>query len=1239
VNLSTGAFAVTPSSHTNRNHPLTPWIVAIAVVFSVGGSNIVHGGDCPALLPGFTSFGTLNRPPYLVAVANGLAYTADRFGLSIYDVHNQRLPSLVGEIRLSLSPRDLAVEGKLVCLTTGDGELLTVDVSDPAHPEITGSVSRKNHGFARIAVSGQTVYAADSFANQMAIIDVSDPSNPTILSIYQGYTEPYEYPAIQGVAVSGNFAYLSGIGSFGGAPTLQIVDVSDPSHPKHAGEIDLDGASAIGIAVAGGVAYLGVRDLVRGTSPRLQMIRVSDPRHPVVLGSLETSSAPSGIVIQNRTAYFTSGDAGLLIVDVSSSASPSLLGSYTTTARIWNVAVSGNTAYVAAKEAGFQTVSVSDPRQPRLLEKVDTSGWARDVTLANGLAYVADGGAGLQVVDYADPANPVLVGGADTPGYAYAVVVSGELAYVADGEAGLAILDLSERASPVLVGNVGTPGSARAVAISEHLAYAACGDAGFQVIDVSDPANPWLLGSLETPGYAHDIALSGPTAYIADWYGGIEGVDVSDPTNPRVLGRYKDDDLYALGITVSRDVAYVANGASSTRADSFLVFDISDPRHPHPIGSLDTSGSTGKPAVAGNTVFVLDGQAGLEILDLTDPTNPTLVSTVSTRAPALAVAIDRAAATAVLADGVMVEAATLACPSCAGMEVEADPETVVRAGYTSRITARVYDLAGRPAPGATVTGEATMGTLSAFQDNGDGSYTATLTSDDRSGNAEVTVTVDGTPCSRTLVVPVLTYPDSPAHPYPGDFTYIVPAVAHTPGANGTSWVSELFPYNGSDTEATVSLYFLQADTDSTGAQGHRLHIPPHAALKLEDVVSVLFGHTHTSGAVIIGSDRPLVITSRTYNDTPSGTFGQFVAGVPLDEATRQGQTARLIQLTRNADYRTNIGFANTADRPLLVGVQLFDAGGHQIGTRRYSLEAASFHQANDIFGGDVADGYAVVWSSGSSARYFAYASVIDNRTGDPIFVTSDAGTAYPRQTLFIPAAAHVDGTAGTHWRTDLEIQSTSSHAADCTIELLERDRDNSSTQSRQITVERETSRRMNDVLDSSFGFTGSGALRIGLSSGAIVVASRTYNQGSQGTFGQFITSVREDSAVKSGKTAVILQLAESTSTSSGYRSNIGLVNTSANEISVKIDLFDGDGTSIGALTVGLPPHGYTQVDRIIHRLSWSDHPNSYALLRTDTPGGAFFAYGSVIDNRSGDAIYVPAVEVPQAGSSLGEASR
>jgi hypothetical protein len=39
-----------------------------------------------------------------------------------------------------------------------------------------------------------------------------------------------------------------------------------------------------------------------------------------------------------------------------------------------------------------------------------------------------------------------------------------------------------------------------------------------------------------------------------------------------------------------------------------------------------------------------------------------------------------------------------------------------------------------------------------------------------------------------------------------------------------------------------------------------------------------------------------------------------------------------------------------------------------------------------------------------------------------------------------------------------------------------------------------------------------------------------------------------------------------------------------------------------------------------------DVADGYALVRTRSSGGRFFAYASVVDNRSGDAVFIPAQE-------------
>jgi len=459
---------------------------------------------------------------------------------------------------------------------------------------------------------------------------------------------------------------------------------------------------------------------------------------------------------------------------------------------------------------------------------------------------------------------------------------------------------------------------------------------------------------------------------------------------------------------------------------------------------------------------------------------------------------------------------------------------------------------------------------------------------------------------------------------PGPNIYLIPASAHAPGLGGTSWVSDVVLYNQGSSTANVNLYYLQGNHDHTRTTGKRITVPAGASVKLGDVVGDTFGSSSTSGALFIGSDQELLITSRTYNNASSGTYGQFIAGVPVGDAIGANQTVRLIQLTRNGDYRTNIGFANASDQTVAVAVKLYRNDGSLIATRNYTLQPYGFYQKTDIIGTDVSDAYAVVSSSTSGAKFFTYASVIDNRTGDPVYITPGVGTASAGQSLYIPGSAHANGASGTQWRSDVEIHNPGSTTATYRIELLKRDQANSSPQAKTYSLAAGHSVRYSDALNTLFGFTGAAALRITPSAGTITVTSRTYNEASGGTYGQFIPAVPASSAISSGDSVPLIQLADSASTSSGYRTNIGFVNTTNKTISVKADLYDGSGTKLGTKLVTLRAYEYKQIDRIFRSVTANTLNNCYALLSTSTSGGSFLAYGSVVDNRSGDPVYVPA---------------
>ncbi len=225
---------------------------------------------------------------------------------------------------------------------------------------------------------------------------------------------------------------------------------------------------------------------------------------------------------------------------------------------------------------------------------------------------------------------------------------------------------------------------------------------------------------------------------------------------------------------------------------------------------------------------------------------------------------------------------------------------------------------------------------------------------------------------------------------PGEHVFLVATSAHSPGAAGSNWVTDLVLHNPADTPATVNVYFLERGRDNSGAAGVSLGLAANSSTRLADVVAVTFGRNPASGAILLGSSGALLVVSRTFNNAATGTYGQYVEGYPALDAVTGNEQVRLLQLARTTTYRTNIGVANATGSRLVVQVALYRADGSSLGTRTLSLLPYGYAQDDDTFAKvgttSVPDGYAVVSSATAGARYFTYASVIDSRSNDPICV-------------------------------------------------------------------------------------------------------------------------------------------------------------------------------------------------------------------------------------------------------------
>lgn len=463
---------------------------------------------------------------------------------------------------------------------------------------------------------------------------------------------------------------------------------------------------------------------------------------------------------------------------------------------------------------------------------------------------------------------------------------------------------------------------------------------------------------------------------------------------------------------------------------------------------------------------------------------------------------------------------------------------------------------------------------------------------------------------------------------PGGSSFFIPVAVHAGGANGTFWVTDIRVLNPSFSDtSSARVYLIPADSDgTTNFQQTNLSLAPKSITSLPDVLANRFGEDNLQGNIIFQTDDPdLLATSRTYNTGGSaGTFGQYIDMVRSDAGVAAGETpVYLIQLANNGAFRTNVGFSELTGSAATVHVQLFDGdtGTALAPAGTYEVPPFSNVQVNQVFGdlsaGNSNNAYARVTVSGSG-RVIAYGSVVDNLTGDAIYIPAIRPATGPEM---IPISAKKSGAVDTNWVTDVRIFNGGSSQTQVTLEFRPEKDTSGSSASITRTIQAGRVLALDDVLGSAFGLTSaSGSLRVVPSAGGadLVVTSRTYNQVGAGTYGQFIGGVR--SGFGSGESAVVFHLDKSSS----FRANVGIAEVAGAPVTVRYALKDSDGNTLGTGSLSLEAYQVKQLNDIYGEVGATAKENTRLDLYFDGGSGSFTAYGSVIDNASGDAIFIPA---------------
>jgi len=211
-----------------------------------------------------------------------------------------------------------------------------------------------------------------------------------------------------------------------------------------------------------------------------------------------------------------------------------------------------------------------------------------------------------------------------------------------------------------------------------------------------------------------------------------------------------------------------------------------------------------------------------------------------------------------------------------------------------------------------------------------------------------------------------------------------------PGVTGSgNWQTDVRIFNAGTEAANLTLAFHSMNGGPPTTK--TIQLKAGEVQQLDRVLS-FFGLSGDTGALHVSSTAPaqVVVTARTYQQTDSGSFGQFIVAGTLDDAVSAGapRPLQILQMEESADYQSIIGLAEVSGEPVTLKVEVLRPKPNATVGMDVELKPNEFRQIDlASFGlGDVYNARISVSATGGNGQALAYGSLIDRKTGDPTYI-------------------------------------------------------------------------------------------------------------------------------------------------------------------------------------------------------------------------------------------------------------
>jgi hypothetical protein len=239
--------------------------------------------------------------------------------------------------------------------------------------------------------------------------------------------------------------------------------------------------------------------------------------------------------------------------------------------------------------------------------------------------------------------------------------------------------------------------------------------------------------------------------------------------------------------------------------------------------------------------------------------------------------------------------------------------------------------------------------------------------------------------------------------------------------------------------------------------------------------------------------------------------------------------------------------------------------------------------------------------------------------------TVASSAASVTDTYVIPVAGHVSGANGQTWMTDVTLHNVTSSSLVIDLATVGAGGQPIEMNAETVTVAAHGTLMLRDVVRQ----TAVGALVVA-GSGPFTMTSRVYSEGARGSVGSDVAPVNEFLGSDSGDAFLPGLIANAR-----YRTNLGFFAIAdATVLQLEITLLDAAGIAVGSRLFEFPAGTLSHRHINSRDIAPMEFEAATARIRVVSGDGVVAAYGSVVDNVSSDASFVPAALGQQPPASL-----